>query len=49
MEPAQLTDGAAAGGVNVVKGIGALAWGADGYEALAKLHGAERWAQIMSG
>jgi ribulose-5-phosphate 4-epimerase/fuculose-1-phosphate aldolase len=37
---------ATAYGVVVMRGVGALAHGADGNEALAKLHSAERWAQV---
>ena len=37
---------ATAQGVIVIRGVGALAHGGDGNDALARLHSAERWAQV---
>lgn len=44
--PDAIATAASTHGVIVIAGIGALAYGGDGNEALARLHSAERWAQV---
>jgi hypothetical protein len=43
-----LGEAAAEAGVLVVAGVGALAYGKDGYDALARLQSAARWAEIVT-